>query len=204
VDALPPPPAEVAPAASPAVAPGDIYPRSGHEQELCERASHPDWLYLGGLLVLDAGAVYYDGSGTIQNSSSIAVRFTGPVALGLVWGATLGGGWLALPKCDPHWVGEAPREGDVRAQWPLALSLALLAGATAPIFNGIVAQSVPQSLSTLEQSMHVVAAGVAGFGGALLPFLVPPRTWSAAGELEKIRVGTDGRGGLSVGYVTTF
>jgi hypothetical protein len=201
LDSLPPPP----PAATAAAyAPGDIYPRGPREEELCARASHADWLYLSALLALDVGAVLVDAQTSLQSSDSVAVRFLGPTAIGLAWGATLGGGYLALPKCDPHWIGEAPREGDVRASWPLALSLALLAGATAPIFNGIVLTSAPQSWSTLERSMHVVTAGVAGFGGALIPYLIPPTTWSASRELQKIRVGTDGHGMISVGYTLTF
>jgi hypothetical protein len=185
-------------------APGDIYPRGAREQELCASASHPDWWYLSGLLVLDVGAVLLDGQTQVENADSVAVRFVPPVTLGLVWGATLGGGYLALPKCDPHWVGEVPREGDVRAGWPLALSLALLAGATAPIINGIVLTSAPQPWSTTERSMHVVAAGLAGFAGALIPYLIPPTTWSASRELQRLRVGTDGRGGFSLGYTLTF
>jgi len=201
LDSLPPPP----PAATAAAyAPGDIYPRGPREEELCARASHADWLYLSALLALDVGAVLVDAQTSLQNSDSVAARFVGPTAIGLAWGATVGGGYLALPKCDPHWIGEAPREGDVHASWPLALSLALLAGATAPIFNGIVVPSPPQSWSTLERSMHLVADGVAGFGGALIPYLIPPTTWSASRELQKIRVGTDGHGMISVGYTLTF
>jgi hypothetical protein len=39
-----------------AYAPGDIYPRTDRERDLCDRASRPDWLYLGGLAALDVGA----------------------------------------------------------------------------------------------------------------------------------------------------
>lgn len=194
----PPPPAEVA------YAPGDIYPRGQREQELCERASHTDWLYLSALLVLDVGAVFYDTQTQFENADSVAVRFTAPVALGLAWGGTVGGTYLALPKCDPHWVGEAPREGDVHASWPLALSLALLAGATAPVFNAIATTSAPQPWPTFERSMHLVAAGLGGFTGALIPYLLPPTTWSAARELQKIRAGTDGHGAFSLSYTLTF
>ncbi|HEY8088395.1 MAG TPA: hypothetical protein VIF09_11135, partial [Polyangiaceae bacterium] len=134
------------------------------------------------------------------------LRMAGPVAIGLTWGATVGGTWLALPKCAPHWVGETPREGDVRATWPVALSLALLAGVTAPFVNGIAIGSynLPIEWSTFEREMHVVAAGLAGFGGALLPYVLPPRTWSAAREIDRLRFGADGRGGAFVGYSATF
>jgi hypothetical protein len=52
--------------------------------------------------------------------------------------------------------------------------------------------------------MHLVVAGVAGFAGALLPYLIPPRTWAAARELERLRFEVDGRGNPFVGYVGTF
>lgn len=199
VDALPPPP----PAAY-AAAPGDIYPRGAQEQELCERASHPDWVYLGALLALDAGAITYGSVGSIQDNSSIAVRFTAPVAVGLAWGAGIGGGWLALSHCDPHYVGEAPREGDVHADWPLALSLALLGGSTAPMINAILVGGLPRDWSDSERAMHVVAAGAAGFVGALVPYLLPPRSWSAAKELEHLRLGPTEHGGLTLGWSATF
>ena len=199
LDALPP-----SPPAAYAYGPGDIYPRGEHEAELCATASHPDWLYLGGLVLLDVGSVAYDSVGSTRDSSSAFVRYTAPAAVGLTWGATLGGGWLAMPKCDPHWVGEPPREGEVRAAWPLALSIALVAGATAPIMNGVVVGTLPQDWSTNERAMHLVAAGVAGFAGALLPYLSSPATWSASRELEKIRVAPATGGGFTLGYAGAF
>jgi hypothetical protein len=199
LDSLPPPPP-----GSYSYAPGDIYPRGDHEHELCDTASHPDWWYLGALTLLNAGAITYGSVGGIQDSSSIVVRFTAPTFVGLAWGAGIGGGWLALPHCDPHFVGELPREGDVRANWPVALSLALLGGATAPMINGILVGSQPQDWSTPERTAHVLTAGVAGFVGALLPYVLPPRSWSAAKELEKIRVCTDAHGGFTVGYALSF
>jgi hypothetical protein len=113
--------------------------------------------------------------------------------IGLTWGATLGGSWLALPKCSPHWVAVPPREGDVHAAWPLALSVALLAGATAPIVNGIAVGNLPQQWSTEEREVHVAVAAAFGFAGALLPYVLPPRTVAAARELERIRVAPLGR-----------
>ena len=92
----------------------------------------------------------------------------------------------------------------MRATWPVALSLALLAGATAPIVNGIAIGTfcaapacqggLPADWSTFEREMHVVVAGLSGFGGALLPYLLPPSTLSAARELDRLRVGADGAG----------
>jgi len=131
---------------------------------------------------------------------------SGTAAIGVTWGATIGGAWLALPKCSPEWAGEPPREGNIHETWPLALSLALLAGATAPFINGIAVGSydLPVGWSDLERVMHLVVAGMGGFGGALLPYLIPPSTWSAAREIERMRVVADGRGGVFVGYSGTF
>ena len=52
--------------------------------------------------------------------------------------------------------------------------------------------------------MHIVAAGVAGFGGALLPYLLPPSTWAAARELDHLRFGADARGNVVLGYSRAF
>jgi hypothetical protein len=208
------PPSLASPPALYADAPGDIYPRDPRERDLCAKASHPDWLYLGALVAIDAGAFWAGSSEPIKYTSSLPIRFTGPIMIGLAWGATVGGAWLALPKCSPEWVVESPREGRVRETWPLALSLALLAGTTAPIVNAIAFGnctygpkcgngSLPLAWSTFEREMHVVAAGLAGAGGALLPYLIPPRTLAAARELDRIRFGADGRGAF-VAYTTTF
>jgi hypothetical protein len=187
-----------------AAAPGDIYARDPHEADLCHTASHPDWFYLGGLVALDAGSIWLGSSDTIKYAGSVELRLAGPVMIGLTWGATVGGAWLALPKCSPNWVGESPREGGVGSSVPLALSLAILAGVTAPIVNGIAVGPLPTSWSTLESQMHLVAAGVAGFAGALLPYVIPPRTWAAARELEHLRFDVSDRGQPFVGYVGTF
>jgi hypothetical protein len=200
LDALPP-----SPPATYVNAPGDIYPRTGRERELCATASDPDWLYLAALAALDTGAVWFGSSDTVKYSDSVPLRITGPALIGVTWGATLGGTWLALPKCSLHWVDEPPREGDVRATWPLALSLALLAGATAPIVNAIaIGSNLPLEWTTFEREMHVVVASISGFGGALLPYLLPPRTWSAAREIDRIRFGAIPGGGLYLGYAAAF
>ena len=202
MDALPPPP----PAQTAYVyGPGDIYPRSERERELCVRASHADWLYLTGLVLLDAGAVILGGTDPVKSSGPY-VSFISPVAIGLTWGATLGGGYLALPKCSVDWVDVPPREGNVHATWPIALALALLSGATAPIVYGIAinAGDLPSDWSTENRALHVVAAGVVGFGGALLPYLLPPVTWRSAKEIERIRAATDGHGRWMLGYAVQF
>jgi hypothetical protein len=222
LDSLPPEP----PVTAAVYAPGDIYPRGPRERELCAEASRPDWLYLGGLLALDVGAIALGSSQAIKylagsSPGDVAVRLSGPAAIGLTWGATVGGAWLSLPACSASWVGETPREGAVRATWPIALSLALLAAATAPIVNAIAVGGctvdqvqppgsvpwcqggLPAEWTTLEREMHVVTAAIAGFGGALLPYVIPPRTWAAARELDRIRFGAQARGAY-VGYAVAF
>jgi hypothetical protein len=146
------------------------------------------------------------------NDWDVALRtIVGPGLIGTTWGATITGTWLALPKCEPHWIGETPREGDVRSSWPVAISLAVLAGVTAPIINGIAIGTcfnvscyyLPLAWSTLEREAHIFVAGVSGFGGALLPFLLPPSTLRAARELDRLRFSYDGRNAY-LGYVASF
>jgi hypothetical protein len=162
-------------------------------------------VYLGGLALLDVGTIWLGSSNGIKRASEEWIRFTGPVMIGLAWGATIGGAWLALPKCAPYWVGEPPPEGSVRERWPLAISLALLAGSTAAIINAIaIGSDLPGDWSTEERAGHVVVAGIAGSVGALLPYILPPRTYRAAQEIERIRVRTDGHGGVFADYVTRF
>jgi hypothetical protein len=207
-----------APAPVYAVAPGDIYPRSSREEELCAKASRPDYLYLGGLVAVDVAATWFGTYYNVKYSDSVALRaIVSPGVIGVTWGATISGAFLSFPKCNPHWVGETPLEGDVRTDWPLAIALALLAGATAPIWYGTVigynlqfndiapspGDPNPPMWSTPEREAHLVVAGVAGFGGALLPYLFPPSTVRAARELNRLRFGYDGRSGY-FGYGGTF
>ena len=171
--------------------PNDIYPRNAREAELCDSADTPDWLYLGGLVALDVGAVFEQSA--VKYSDSQVLRYTGPVAVGLTWGAMLGGGYLSLPKCEPHWVPGAPREGNVRVTWPMALAVAMLSAATAPIVAAVEYGYTYPETSTLERTGHVVTASIAGFVGALLPYALPPKTWRAARELEQLRATVDSR-----------
>jgi hypothetical protein len=196
-----PPPQPVSQAAGPSapqvlVAPAatDERPRGAAEADLCERASHVDWLYLGGALAADVGSIWLDLN--LKYNESRGVRYLGPAAVGLSLGWSLGGGYLALPKCSPDWVASAPPEGDVRAPWPVAFALAGLAGIVSPIIMGAEVGPLPQAWPVGERSMRVVLASAAGVSGALLPYLLPPKTWRAAKELEHLRAGAtdDGRG----------
>ena len=176
----------------------DERPRDDRERELCEKASHPDWYYLAGLALLDAGAIFVEsqtknfhvGEPDERDSGHRAVRFLGPVSMGLMWGATLSGGYLSLSKCSMDWVRSAPPEGDVRTPVPFAIALAMISGATAPIFLAALEQGSVQVSAVGERSMRFLAAGAMGVVGSVLPYLLPPRTWSGARELMHLRAET--------------
>jgi hypothetical protein len=161
-------------------------------------------LYAGGALVADVALVALD-SQFFQTQSTAGVRLLGPSFIGLSWGFTIGGGYLALPKCSPDMVQAAPPEGNVRADWPVAVALTVLSMATAPVLVGIETGQGPATLpwSTGERSARLVLAGAGGTIGALLPYLLPPKTWRAKKELEHIRAGAT-TGGAFVGYSTAF
>jgi len=182
------------PAYGPVAAATDERPRDEVEKDLCARASDTDWLYLGATLAADVGSIWLDG--TLKYNESRGVRYLGPAAVGLAWGWTLGGGYLALPKCSPNWVDSAPPEGQVRAAWPLALSLAGVAGIISPMIMGTEVGPIPRSWPVGERSVRVIIASASGVTGALLPYLLPPKTWRAARELEHLRACAteDGRG----------
>ena len=180
-------------------APSAIYPVDARERELCEKASHIDWPYLGTLVALDVAAILansfnagpapYGGDpwSGFKVSHDFGVRMLGPVTIGLTWGATVGGGYLALPKCDPNWVGYAPREGQTRKAWPLAAALAGFAAITGPIIMGIATGPLPDYWSIGERTSRLVVTGGFSAIGAVLPYVLSPTTWSAAKEIEKIR-----------------
>lgn len=201
VDATAPPPD---PPPGYVYAPTDLGPRGKRETELCDKASSTDWLYLSGLLLANVGSIYLN-TYEIYKSTSSAVRQIGPALIGLSWGGLLGGGYLALPKCDKTWVHYAPREGDARSSAPIAIAIASLAAATAPFVTSIATINKDSTLrewnvwSTGEHFWRGMISGIAGLGGALLPYLLPPKTWAAAKELERIRFT-----GTYVGYTVVF
>jgi hypothetical protein len=189
------------PAPSPSsYGPGDIYGASGpHPEEqarLCDSAASPDWLYLGVLAAMDVGAVYLEAQW--NNADSLATRLTAPGLVGFAWGATLGGGYLALPKCDRHWVRYPPREGEVRATWPLTLGITVLAAISAPVIVGTIQGPLLPNWTDEERFGHLAFASGGAILGALLPYVLPPKTWRAARELQRIRAGADQTGA----YVT--
>ncbi len=191
MDALPPPPP---PPPAYVYAATDERPRGPREIELCRKASKPDWLYLGGSLVLTAGAIV--GDTFARNSGSEFVRDLGPSGVGLTWGIMLGGGYLSIPKCAPDYVQGPPPEGNARTDWEVAVAFAALAGLTAPLIVGTETGTIPVHWSDAERVGRLALASGFGIAGALLPYLLPPKTWRAAKELEHLRAGEteDGRG----------
>lgn len=186
-----------------AIAATDYYGRDERERALCKRAGEWSWGYIA--LLVNANVVAAGVEVATKYAPDTGVRMLGPGFVGLTWGALVGGGWLAMPKCHPQYAGGAPPEGDVRSSLPLALGLATLAGVTAPILVGIETGSLAPSWTTEERVMRLVTAGLAGFAGALIPyipFLAPPN-WRAAKELERLRVAPLDRGAW-IGWTATF
>lgn len=192
----------------------DSAPRSAEERDLCDRADHPDWLYLGALGLLNVGAVVLDkvvvseplayavgdSVKTIKEREAARARYseTGPAALrlttagivGLTWGGLVSGTYLALPKCNRNWVPSAPREGVVRTNLPLSITLSVLATATAPLFVAIETGPFSNLWGVPERSLRVFIPMATGFIGSLLPYvpLLAPKTWRAALRLNDIRL----------------
>jgi len=131
-----------------------------------------------------------------QRETELCAKASTPDWLGLTWGFTLGGGYLSIPKCSMDYVQSRPPEGDVRVVWPMAVAFAALAGVTAPIIEATEIGAPSLTWSDGERVTRVVLSSGLGVAGALLPYLLPPKTWRAARELERIRAGAtaDGRG----------
>jgi hypothetical protein len=196
--ALPPPP-DPAPYVYAAT---DIRPRQTREIELCEKASHFDWQYTGAWVVA-FGVGMFLNLDILKHSSSGAVRLVGPGLVGFTWGGFLSGGYLSLPKCDPLWAYGPPPEGNVRAVWPLATAIAVISGVTAPIIDYTFLGPLSPRIPVEERSARIFIGAGMGVLGALFPYVVSPRTWSGAREIERMRV--EGMpGGAQLSYRTTF
>lgn len=210
------PPAEVRPAepgapAAPASAPDgpsyvyaatDSRPRQRREIELCEKAAHFDWLYTGTMFAGTVASIILNTQ-VYKHSDSVGVRMIGPSSIGLFWGAFLSGGYLSLPRCEPTWAYGAPPEGAVRASWPMAAAISILATATAPVMDYTFLGPVKTDWEVIERSSRVFVAMGGGLVGSLIPYLLPPRPWAASKEIERIRVG-EFAGGPFVSYGTAF
>jgi len=186
LDAAAPPPSPPAAVAAAAAAPTDFYGRNDRERELCRKASSPDWLYLGVGAASIVGGIVADTN--TKWASSVAERTLGPVTLGLTWGFALGAIYPSLPHCEPTWIRDGAREGDVRQVWPYALSMALLASLTAPLIMGVEQGfNFNPEMKVPERQARIFVAGGSAFLGALIPYVLPPKTWRAARELERLR-----------------
>jgi hypothetical protein len=132
------------------------------------------------------------------------VRLLGPAVQGVTWGFLLGSVYPSLPQCTPQRVPTLPREGGSSEHWPIALAVAGFAGITAPLGLGIATGfEFPREWSVAERQGRLVISGLSAFGGALLPYLLPPRPWAARRELEKLRMQVEPQG-FFVGYATRF
>jgi hypothetical protein len=201
LDAVPPPPI-VQQEPPYAYAATDIRPRQAKEIELCERASHFDWMYTGAFALLYATSVYVNID-KLKQIGPASVRMIGPITQGFFWGGLLSGGYLSLPKCDPLWAQGPPPEGNVRAQWPIATAIAVLSGITAPILDYVWLGQPKVGWAVEERTARVFVSGAFGVIGSLFPYVLPPRTWAAAKEIEKMRI--DGyRDGWGVSYNLAF
>ena len=176
----------------------DIRPRQTREIELCEKASHFDWQYTGAFALGFAGSIYLNID-PLKNTDSAVSRLAGPALVGFTWGGFLSGGYLSLPKCDPLWAYGAPPEGNVRLDWPMATAIAIIAGVTAPIMDYTFLGPVKLDWAVAERSARVFVGASFGVFGALFPYVLSPRTWSAAKEIERIRVS-----GTSTGTSLTY
>jgi hypothetical protein len=180
----------------------DFRPRQAREIELCAKASQFDWMYTGVTLLGVVGSEYLSIA-LLKQSEQPGVRLVGPGLIGFTWGTFLSGGYLSLPKCDPFWASGAPPEGNVRAAWPLAAAISLAATITAPALDYVVLGAVPNHWTVTERSSRVFIAMGTGFAGSLFPYLLPPKTWRAKKEIERIRVG-EVAGGPFVSYGFAF
>lgn len=202
---LPPSPTAAAPPAEPSgyvYAATDLRPRQTREIELCKHASEFDWLYTGAALV-GVGASIWASSGPLKEGETAPVRLLGPAAVGLFWGGFLSGGYLSLPKCDPMWAGGPPPEGDVRSSWPIAVTISLVSVTTAPALDYIFLGPVKPWWEVPERSARVFVAMGAGAIGSLLPYLIPPKTWAARKEIDRMRV-MPVEGGAMLGWRGVF
>lgn len=178
----------------------DIRPRQSREIELCEKASRFDWQYTGAFALGFGGSIFLNID-QLKHSRSLPARMLGPSLVGFTWGGLISGGFLSLPKCDPLWAYGAPPEGNVRVQWPIATAIAVTSGVMAPFMDWLFLGAPKLWWDVSERSARVFVA--AGFGvlGSLFPYVLPPRTWSAAKEIERIRVqGLAGGAHVSYGF----
>lgn len=181
----------------------EIGPRQARERELCERASKTDYVYIGGAVAGIVGSIIAETQ-YFKNLETPGVRLMGPSFIGLFWGGFLGGGYLSLPQCDPQWARGPQPEGDERSSTPIAIAIAIAASITAPVMSTAASGPGKFDWPVWERSVRVLLPMGTGMIGALLPYALPPRTWAAKKEIEKIRAGPTNGGGAMFTYTLTF
>jgi hypothetical protein len=108
-----------------------------------------------------------------------------------------------MPKCDATWAYGTPPEGNVRETWPVAVAIAMVAGATAPAMDFVFLGPVKYDWPVFERSSRVFVGIGAGVLGALLPYVISPKPWAAKKEIERIRLG-EVAGGPFMSYTLAF
>ena len=78
-----------------------------------------------------------------------------------------------------------------------------MAEVTAPAIDYIFLGAVPMSWSDTERSTRLFLAMGTGLVGSLVPYVLPPKTWSAKKEIDRIRLG-EVAGGPFVSYGFVF
>jgi hypothetical protein len=180
----------------------DLGPRQEREKELCEKAGTFAWEYTGAWLLAFIGSNYLS-IGYLKHTQEPGYRLAGAGLVGFTWGGFLGGGYLSLPKCEPEWSPSVPPEGEVRAAWPMATAIAILSGISAPIMDWTFLGPAKPEWTVNEKTARVFVGVGTGVLGSLFPYLLPPRTWTAKKEIEKLRMQSL-PGGAMLGWHTTF
>jgi hypothetical protein len=154
-------------------------------------------------MVLGLAGAEYLNLAVLKQQEEPGLRLIGPGVIGFFWGGFLSGGYLSLPKCDPMWAWGPPPEGNIRATWPIAAAITIISTVTAPALDFVFLGAVPVHWTDTERTTRVFVAMGSGALGALFPYVLPPRTWAARKEIERIRVG-DVAGGPFISYRVTF
>lgn len=180
----------------------DLRPRQPREVELCTRASSFDWQYTGAFAVAFGTSIWFNVK-EFKESNSAAVRLAGPALVGFSTGGLLSGAYLSLPKCDPMWAEGPPPEGNVRSHIPLAIVISVVSTVMGPVFDYSYLGPVKTQWPVFERSARIFVAGGTALLGSLFPYLLPPKTWAAKRQIERMRVeGT--AGGAAVSYTLQF
>ncbi|HEY8079364.1 MAG TPA: hypothetical protein VIF62_34775, partial [Labilithrix sp.] len=90
-----------------------------------------------------------------------------------------------------------------RSNIPIAAAISLLATITAPAMDFVFLGAEKPEWHDWERSTRVFLGMGTGLAGSLFPYLVPPKTWAAKKEIERIRLSTVS-GGPFLSYAVSF